>query len=478
MPRATLVVRRKERMMSRILKLLEEQHQKLARIIKSPKSQEAGDGSTERTKSPQTPPSHASSKVASSASPMPSGTSMKAKSIASAHPANRAGSQARDSSPSLAREIASRRGIPPAGKNQPSAAAQARARAMSPESAHRTSSAPVSAHMPTPVMDSEANTARRTKKADEDEGFAKFYNNLTTGTMSKLSSVLAYAGLPLTADDMATGSAASEQTVRASNDPDVKKIFSKATLAAVEEEYRRRGLPGHGFGPAESFYVVPLAGHTKSYATVAGHGSRPPKPPEHALVGEDDEEAFVDAQEAQGTPSPKQSRFSGRPAAHSSPRSGAGGMFGKGQTREELELENRTLKSTLDGMLTRLQQFEVHAQDASLAALTQSMAGFQRGPPDPALTERIRMLEQQVEKEAEERQKLVAHAMKQEKQLKKWHSNYEKLKNSAREKMKAKEKGVGERRPTEIGKVEGGDGGAGGNDGQVEVGDGGVETEE
>jgi len=286
--------------------------------------------------------------------------------------------------------------------------------------------------------------------------------------MSKLSSVLAYAGLPLTADDIVTGSAVSEQTVRASKDPDVKKIFSKATLAAVEDEYRQRGLNGHGFGPAESFYVVPHAGHTKSYATVAGNSGGKSKPQDLVSLGEDDEEAFVDAQEAQGTPSPKQNRFPIHTAAQSSPRSG-GGAFCKGQTREELELENRTLKATLDGMVTRLQQFEVHAQDASLAALTQSMAGVQRGPPDPALTERIRMLEQQVEKEAEERQKLVAHAMKQERQLRKWHSNYEKLKNSAREKMKAKEKGGLERRPGEAADGEG--------DAHIGVGDDGGETQ-
>ncbi|KAI6876384.1 hypothetical protein KC318_g18110, partial [Hortaea werneckii] len=84
--------------------------------------------------------------------------------------------------------------------------------------------------------------------------------------MSKLSAALAYAGLPLTADDAVKASEGipsssrnkdlAASTVHANNDPDVKKIFSKAALNAIEEEHRQRGTLGHGFGPAESFYVV------------------------------------------------------------------------------------------------------------------------------------------------------------------------------------------------------------------------------
>ena len=109
-------------------------------------------------------------------------------------------------------------------------------------------------------MDSQnLSAAKQAKKQEDDAAFASFYSNLTTGTMSKLSSVLAYAGLPLTGED-----AQAEQnkqklntkTVSASNDPDVKKIFSKAALDAIEDEHRQRGMQGHAFGPAESFYVV------------------------------------------------------------------------------------------------------------------------------------------------------------------------------------------------------------------------------
>lgn len=278
-------------------------------------------------------------------------------------------------------------------------------------------------------MDSQASItlARQAKKAEDDEGFAKFYSNITSGTMSKLSSVLAYAGLPLTADEIKPEPKITGRTVRAGHEPEVKKIFSKAALAAIEEEHRQRGTLGHGFGPAESFYVVPPTAMTTSYAGIMRNDR-------HQLggIGEDDDEAFVDAREAPGPPSPRHSRsIQGRRSS-----------FGKTRTSEELELENVTLKQTLEQLAGRLANFEAHAQDASMAALTQSMVGLR--PPgvatDATMAERLRQLEQQIEIDAEERQKLEAHATKQEKQLRKWNERYQTLKAGAKEKMSRKEK--------------------------------------
>lgn len=297
------------------------------------------------------------------------------------------------------------------------------------------------------MVSSQANLKYRRKTSErneDDEAFSRFYSQITTGTMSKLSAALAYAGLPLTADDAvkaSEGTSSSSRnkdlaasTVHANNDPDVKKIFSKAALNAIEEEHRQRGTLGRGFGPAESFYVVPPYAGTKSYSHVV-RGN-----PNDAAggLGEDDEDAFVDAREAQGPPSPKHSR-----AGSGAKRRG----FGKGPTSEELELENTTLKQTLEGLANRLAAFEAHAQDA---ALTQSMIGMHppagnsaggAGATDATMLKRFRQLEQQAAKDAEERQRLEAQAAKQAKSIETWEQRYQSLRKGAKKKMmEAKEK--------------------------------------
>lgn len=259
--------------------------------------------------------------------------------------------------------------------------------------------------------------------------------------MSKLSSVLAYAGLPLTADDIQleqSKASLSKRTVSASNDPDVKKLFSKAALDAIEEDHRQRGASGRVFGPAESFYVVQKGGGTYSYADIAKAQQQ-----QQALqldgIDEDDEEAFVDAREAQAPNSPKHSRASN--STHSRL------PYGSTRTQEELELENTTLKATLEALAGRLQDFESHAQDASMAALTQSMVSLNHHPQgtntgDPAAAaaaeERVRQLEKQIEDQAVSQQKLEEQSARQEKLLRKYQAKWEDIKKSAIEKQKAK----------------------------------------
>ncbi|KAI5361988.1 hypothetical protein Slin15195_G056370 [Septoria linicola] len=421
----------------RILQLLEEQHHKLASIIKLQDVKDQTDPTTLETKTEDdvSVSRHdfaQADKAATPASPKSVAAPLNAKPTTSALAAARFGSSARDSSPSLARDIASRRGIPQPARNPPSAAAQARARQLSPES-HRRSRSNVASgpKIPPSIMDSQSlKPPQKTQNTEDDEGFAKFYSTLTTGTMTKLSSVLAYAGLPLTADEVKTEQAPqqklTQRTVPASDSPDVKKIFSKAALEAIEDEHRQRGHHGHAFGPAESFYVVQTGGGTYSYADIA-------KAQQQQLEGidEDDEEAFVDAREAQT--SPKHSRFASRAGRDS---------FGRTRTQEELELENVTLKHTLEQLTTRLSEFETHAQDASMAALTQSMASVHgQGPaggPDPALIARLRQVEQQLEQKTAETQKYQNVAVKQEKMLKKYQSKWEELKQSAKAKDRAK----------------------------------------
>lgn len=347
------------------MKLLEAQHARLAQILQRddiiPIEKTADVQEVVQESEPKPPQAATNAKPES-----PEGaTDTKAKSP-SMKTASRVGSKIRESSPSLARDIATRRGIPPAGRGPPSAAAQARARQTSPEAkrSRQSDASGALSRIPPSIMDSQANLreARKAKKAEDDEGFSKFYNNLTTGTMSKLSSALAYAGLPLTADDIKTDQPPQKRTVTASNDPDVKKYISKAALDAVEYQHRKHGTFGHGFGPAESFYVVQTGGGTYSYADITKNRQAP-----LSAMGEDDEESFVDARELPGSTSPKRSRNRTAP-----PKRDASGQ----KTQEEVELENTTLKSTIDFLSSRLSQFEAHAQDAAMASMTQSMSEY------------------------------------------------------------------------------------------------------
>ncbi|KAI7578459.1 hypothetical protein KC346_g19358, partial [Hortaea werneckii] len=186
----------------RILHLLEEQHQRLARIIRSPTETNPSPPSRESKESYGFNATKKDSVQSKTLSSKPNNS--RSKPTSSAIAAAKVGSQVRDSSPSLTRELASRRGIPQSGRGPSSPAAQARARQLSPESQRRAPSSSTTPKVPPSVVSSQANLHHRRKpseKAEDDEAFSRFYSQITTGTMSKLSAALAYAGLPLTADD-------------------------------------------------------------------------------------------------------------------------------------------------------------------------------------------------------------------------------------------------------------------------------------
>ncbi|KAF2716773.1 hypothetical protein K431DRAFT_278254 [Polychaeton citri CBS 116435] len=405
----------------RILSLLEEQHKKLATLIKAEEAPKEAALNI---------PKNASATSLNALKVDPPSVQASANPTSSAIAAVRLERQARDSSPSLARDIASRRGIPTPIRSHPSAAAQARARPVSPESTRREK--PMThGSIPPSVVDSQA-LLKKTKileKPEDDEGFSKFYSSITTGTMSKLSSVLAYAGLPLTQEDKIQESNPGQKpskTVKANNDPDVSRLFSKAALDAIEESHRQQGSHGNFFGPAESFYVVQKGGGTFSYADIAKAHQQQQQ--QLAGIDEEDEEAFVDAREVPGPGSPKHNR-----RASIQQRS----SFGKSRTSEELELENTTLKTTLEQLAHRLTDFERHAQDANMEALNQSILSMRSGAHnDDGSRERLRILEQQIESQIAERQKQDALIAKQREQIKKYHAKWEEVKNSARERRK------------------------------------------
>lgn len=395
---------------------MEAQHRKLAQIIHTKDDVPVAEPAYEQQQPVnETSDAGAQPRNADGKQPQPS------KILAQVQATPRVKSAIRESSPSLARDIAVRRGIPQPG--QPLAAVQARTRQLSPESARRAKTTPGS-RIPSSIMDSQTlSPPAEPARAGGDDGFTAFYNNLTTGTMSKLTSVLAYAGLPLSAEEPEPPVKPSRRTVKAHTDPDVKKIYSKAALKAIEDDHKKRGLQGQAFGPAESFYVVQTGGGTLSYADIAKAQTQ------SSPIGGDDEESFVDAHEAQPS-SPRQSRSSEKPQ-----RVG----FGKTRTAEELELENTTLKQTLEQLASRLANFEAHAQDASMAALTQSMVSLrQPGAIDTGTQDRIKQLEQRVEQQAEQHEKLEELARKQEKKIRAYHSKWEEIKKNAREKEKSK----------------------------------------
>ena len=272
------------------------------------------------------------------------------------------------------------------------------------------------------------------KPAGNEDGFTRFYNNLATGPLSKLSSMLAFTGLPLTEDNSedSPGEVKTESTSeRANGGPDVKKMFSSAALRAIEDQQRSQGFSGNTFGPGESFYVIPTSGGTASYANIVSKAQQDAQRNRHG----DPSDEFVDAWENPVAQSPRLGSDSG------AARQPYGAV-----REEELQLENASLKQILDKLSHRLQAFESHAQDASMAALTQSMASIRTQPSSVTaeMEERMRAMEVQLEREMREREQLGLENQKQKQIITKYRSHWEQLKDSARAKERAKREQSGQ----------------------------------
>ena len=207
--------------------------------------------------------------------------------------------------------------------------------------------------------------------ASDDVGYARFYN--TFGSLiNKISAPLAFAGLPLIQEE----SNVSEQTVSSDTsaasataskppsrtrmqastiaDPDLSKIYSKATMRALARE---------GHSATDSFYVVPTSGHTMSYANILNYAEKEKRRLEassHGSVGgsiEEEEEDFVDARETPVPLSPGAKRRVGRARTERDLTN----------TIEELHTENKSLKDMLDKLTKRLHAFEASAQNPAMA---------------------------------------------------------------------------------------------------------------
>lgn len=301
-----------------------------------------------------------------------------------------------------------------------------------------------------------------------EDGYSRFYN--TFGTLiNRLSAPLAFAGLPLIAEEpTATNTeqpseppTATEKTTPSSTssrrnkhkvpppptpssiaEPDLSKIYSRATMRAIS---------AGGGNPSESFYVVPTSGHTMSYANILSYADKEKRRLEASLHSgggggggdmsliEEDEEDFVDARESPSAPaSPVMKRRPGGSRsrqAHAPPS----------KTAEELALENQSLRDMLDKLSRRLHAFEASAQNSSLA-LAESMRLMRPGSPlqpigggedAAALRAKNRELENQVASTMQRMEELEREHQKMERTIFKYRDKWEQLKAGAKARREA-----------------------------------------
>ncbi|RKU47609.1 hypothetical protein DL546_008236 [Coniochaeta pulveracea] len=285
-----------------------------------------------------------------------------------------------------------------------------------------------------------------TVKAEErptspgNDGYSRFYNAFGS-ILNRISAPLAFAGLPLIAEESTapepTPVSPPEQTnprrsrsrlpQTVSTEPDLAKIYSKATLRAL------------GNRPNDSFYVVPTSGHTASYASILSFDQKERRRlmasasihHDPSKIEEDpDEDDFVDAREVPVT-SPIRKRLSGDISDR------------KAQTViEELHLENAHLKEMLDKVSKRLHAFEIGSQSSHLA-LAQSLRMHRPGSPmsgsgggrteiDEALKRRNQELEEKLAQAMRRLELLEQEMGKKDASLEKYRERWEKLKAGAK----------------------------------------------
>jgi hypothetical protein len=198
-----------------------------------------------------------------------------------------------------------------------------------------------------------------------DEGFSKFYSAFEN-ILYKLSAPLAFAGLPLVTEEgtkSPEAEAPTKKTTRASqgSDPDLTQYISKAALRAAGRT-----------GDDSVYEIVQRTGGTTSYAKIMSFDAKEKRrlaSSMHSDMAEEDDD-FVDASETPMPASPARSRQSSTLGRESGKK--------KANERElenkveELGMENKELKQTLDRLARRLQAFEMSAQRSTLA-LQESM---------------------------------------------------------------------------------------------------------
>ena len=382
----------------RTLKLLEQHHEQLAKIIKfrseNPSAQAQVESSVEGKKQAK-----GSSRASNALSGQSAARPLRQPEV---QPIPQPQRSARDVGSSIASNLASARGIPP---NRQRRSGQASTPAVTQQNVEgkivspprtstliehptnikrniRDSEKTQKAHNNNPVdktqaPDDEKEINSQEPVATSDDPFNRFYSTFEN-LFSKLSAPLAFAGLPLNSDsDNVVPNAPVTQSPkpqaapqrpkpksRATASPEYSRLFSPAAVRALREDPGTTAL-----NTAESFYVVPTTGGTLPYAKILARHAQTHMQALSAPSRDDhDSDEFVDAQETPGN-SPRMKRKSA-----SAVRSAGG------KTLEELELENAVLRSTHNELNDRLFQFEMSSQ-MSQQALHQSIrAGLKASP--------------------------------------------------------------------------------------------------
>ncbi|EED12956.1 conserved hypothetical protein [Talaromyces stipitatus ATCC 10500] len=469
----------------RTLKLLEEEHKRLAILLRSqhenPASVSSPDPSIATPSQSRTKESQADVSTPSKTNPISTSISAATNELLQ-HPPRLPGHHRqlqRDTS-SIASNLASARGIPSyprrAAPASPTLSAQpaggqlsdspSRAKTSEGRLRERAGKFPSAPRQPwtSPSISPTEITLRQIVPADAhepqqnrghfpttDETFQKFYSRFE-GLISKLSAPLAFAGLPLGTDnsDPAKQKSPADTKIDRQNavsqrrtesaEPDINSIFSRAALRAVREA--NGGMPSSG---AESFYVVPTTGGTVSYAGIL---SRAEKETRRGSVDDGDED-FVDARETPPSPEMRQSLSGSRT------RLTRAGTEKSTKTMEELRMENEALKQLSDQLSKRLHMWEVNAQSSSMA-LQQSLKAMHHQqntssptassamphPSDDAVDnheQRIRELEAIIQRSEKERDKVVRENEKLKSVLGRYRDRWEKLKEGAKTRRNAAE---------------------------------------
>lgn len=296
------------------------------------------------------------------------------------------------------------------------------------------------------VGDPSRNDQASSATSPGDEGFSRFYS--TFGSLiNKLSAPLAFAGLPLIAEDSTPEIAPpptpepvplknprQQKSMAPGMEPELSKIFSRATLRSLARD-------GHG---GDSFYVVPTSGHTASYASILNHENKEKRriaaSRDDADLGDDqDEDDFVDARESQAPMLPGLRKRAGKSRSERELQN----------VVEELHTENASLKEMLDKLSKRLHAFELNSQSAHLA-LAQSVR-LQRpgspmsssgGPADEAIKRRNRELEEQMASMVQKMGSMEKDYDKLQQTVDKYRERWEKLKAGAKARREAQDMAV------------------------------------
>ncbi|KAG6096693.1 hypothetical protein E4U30_001288 [Claviceps sp. LM220 group G6] len=483
----------------RTLKLLEEHHRQLAELLKLPPHQSSRNNDDQ---------------VSEKASPNEKGSLSPENSLSKKLPSlTQRGCSARDMSSSIASNLASARGIRSKYRGQPLSPSISNDQApgnvekhlrregsrskmqsiINTQPSRPTWVPPTSVQSPRTESRNKNKSAVSSPRVDhttasgaaaekgasaEDVGYARFYNTFGS-IINKISAPLAFAGLPLIQEESTSVSEHTHSIESSSSsssspplpplppapkrkssrtgpltasilDPDLSKIYSKATMRALARE---------GHSATDSFYVVPTSGHTMSYANILSYAEKEKRrlsashhsdtDPYHSRHNaEDEEDDFVDASE---TP----------PAISTSPGARRKGVPSRTEkelrnTIEELSLENRSLKDMLDNVSKRLHAFEASSQHSAMA-LAESYRIMRPGSPvnaavspplmkskprDEALRQRTQDMEEQLAAATAHMERLEKDNRKMQKTLDKYREKWEVLKAGAKARRGAQTESV------------------------------------